>query len=52
LKKKLNLLLAAKRAGNDSKQMRNDAMEIIDLLLQKHQLTKQQHKQIFNFLAS
>jgi hypothetical protein len=51
LKARLQLLLASKKAGNDSKLV-NEAMEIIDLLLEKHQLSKTEHRQIFNFLRA
>ena len=52
LKKRLQLLLASKKAGNDSKNLVNEAMEIIDLLLENHQRSKAEHRQIFNFLRA
>jgi hypothetical protein len=51
LKKKLDLLLASRQAGNDSKALVNEGMQIIDLLLRDRKISQKEHRRIFNFLV-
>lgn len=44
---RLNLLISSKEAGNDSIQVYNEIIEILDYLLRQKLITKNQHKKIY-----
>jgi hypothetical protein len=50
LKQRLNLLLASKQAGNDSTELKNQAMQIIDLLFNNGVINRDQYSKVYNFL--
>jgi hypothetical protein len=48
---RLEVLLGEKEAGNNAFAVRNEAMEIADLLLKNHLITKMEHKKFFDILS-
>ena len=49
---RLEILLGEKQAGNNAFAVRNEAMEIADILLKRHLITKPQHKKFFDIMSS
>jgi len=52
LEDRLSLLIGARKAGNHSIEISNEAMEILDILLNNKKMTKQQHKKLFRFFLN
>jgi len=46
---RLKLLVAARETGNDSQELANEGMELIDWMLKNKWLTPKQHRELFNF---
>ena len=47
---RLNLLIAGKQAGNNSVELRNEIVEIIDQLFKTKILTNEQHNSFYRFI--
>ena len=45
---RLQVLIGSQMAGNDSKALKNEIMNLIDFLMHKKLITKTQHKKMYN----
>jgi hypothetical protein len=52
LKKRLTILIGSKEAGNVSKNLRNEAYAILDELLRTKNISKTEHKKLFEVLSN
>ena len=50
LAKRSDILLGEIDAGNNNADIKNEAMEIIDILLKHERIDKNEHKQLYNII--